>query len=110
MLLELSVSMLLLLGAAFTLLGSVGLLRMPDFLTRLHAPTKATTLGVGSMLLASMLYFAGRGQAGLHELLIVLLLFMSAPVSAQLLALAALHLERGDDASADAPQPPPPPV
>ena len=92
MLWDMIVSALLLIGAWFTLLGSIGLLRMPDFLSRLHAPTKATTLGVGSMLLASMVYYAARGQPSVHEVLIVLFLFLTAPVSAQLLARAALHL------------------
>ena len=46
---------LLLLGALFVLLGSVALLKLPDFYTRLHGPTKATTLGLGSLVLASLL-------------------------------------------------------
>jgi multicomponent K+:H+ antiporter subunit G len=97
MLWEITVSALLLIGALFMLLGSIGLLRLPDFLSRLHAPTKATTLGVGSMLLASMVGFAALGQPSVHEVLIVLFLFLCAPVTAQLLAKAALHLagERG---------------
>ena len=52
---EFLVSALVVLGALFVLLGSVGLARLPDFLMRLHAPTKATTLGVGALLLASAL-------------------------------------------------------
>ena len=57
-LLELLVSVLIVLGGLFALIGSVGMVKLPDLLTRLHAPTKATTLGVGGALLASMLYFA----------------------------------------------------
>jgi multicomponent K+:H+ antiporter subunit G len=87
------VSVVLLFGALFVLVGSVGLLRFPDFFSRLHAPTKATTLGLGAMLLASMLYFAFvQHSPSLHELLIILFLFLSAPVSAHLMAKAALHL------------------
>jgi multicomponent K+:H+ antiporter subunit G len=85
-------SSLLLIGAGFTLVGSVGLVRLPDFFSRLHAPTKATTLGLSSMLVASMLHFGLRGTPSLHELLIALFLFVSAPVSAQLLARSALHV------------------
>ena len=93
--LELLVSCALLVGAFFTLVGSIGLLRFPDFLSRLHAPTKATTLGLGAILLSSLLHFGIReGQVSLHEPLIVLFLFISAPVSAYLLAKAALHLSR----------------
>ena len=43
---EAIVSLLLVFGAAFVLVGSIGLARFPDFFTRLHGPTKATTLGV----------------------------------------------------------------
>ena len=89
---EYVVSAALLVGAFFILVGSVGLLRLPDFYARLHAPTKATTLGLGAVLIASMVYFGVmRGAPSLHELLITLFLFMTAPVSAYLLAQAALH-------------------
>lgn len=47
-------SLLLLAGSFFMLAGAIGLVRFPDFYMRLHAPTKASTLGVGSILLASM--------------------------------------------------------
>jgi multicomponent K+:H+ antiporter subunit G len=89
---ELLLSALLLVGAAFTLVGAIGMLRFPDFFMRLHAPTKATTLGVGGVLLASMGSSWARGSFGVHELLITLFLFVTAPVSANLLAKAALHL------------------
>ena len=86
-------SLLILIGASFTFLGSLGLVRLPDFYTRLHGPTKATTLGVGSLLIASALYFSAHGPGlSLHEVLVTLFLFITAPVSAQMLAKAALHL------------------
>ncbi|MBU0689979.1 MAG: Na+/H+ antiporter subunit G [Gammaproteobacteria bacterium] len=93
---EFLVAALILLGALFALLGSVGLARLPDFFTRLHGPTKATTLGVGAMSLASALYFTTT-QPGLslHEIAVMMFLFITAPVSAHLLAKAALH--RGKD-------------
>lgn len=90
--LEVCTALLLVLGALFALVGAVGMLRFPDFYMRLHAPTKATTLGVGSLLLASMLIGAWRGEPWLHALLITLFLFITAPVSANLLAMAAMHL------------------
>ena len=87
-------SLLILAGAVFTFIGTLGLVRLPDFYTRLHGPTKATTLGVGSLLVASALYFSTRGAGvSLHEMLVTLFLFMTAPVSAHLLARAALHLQ-----------------
>lgn len=86
------VSAFLLIGSFFVLVGAIGLARLPDFFMRLHAPTKATTLGVGGMLLASMLYFLSRGEPNAHELLITLFLFVTAPVSAYMLARAGLKL------------------
>lgn len=92
--LELLVSAFLLTGAAFALIGSWGLAKLPDFYTRLHGPSKASTLGVGGMLVASMIYFLVReGEPSLHELLITLFLFITAPVSAHMVAKAALHLK-----------------
>ncbi len=85
-------AVLLVVGGLFALVGAIGLLRFPDFYMRLHAPTKASTLGVGGVLLASMVASWASGRVGLHELLITLFVFVTAPVSANLLALAALHL------------------
>lgn len=91
--LEVAVSTLILIGAAFTFIGSLGLARLQDFYTRLHGPTKATTLGVGSLLVASMLHFSSQGEGlSLHEILVALFLFITAPVSAHLLSKAGLHL------------------
>jgi multicomponent K+:H+ antiporter subunit G len=91
---ELLVSLLVLLGGAFALIGSIGLASLPDFFTRLHGPTKSTTLGLGAMLAASTLYFSTKGDGlAVHELLVAVFLFMSAPVSANLLAKTALHLK-----------------
>lgn len=90
---ELLVSLCVLIGAAFTLIGSIGLARLPDFFSRLHGPTKATTLGVGGTLVASMLHFSAQARTpSIRELLIALFLFITAPVSAHLMAKAALHL------------------
>ena len=82
----------LLAGAFFALVGAIGLLRLPDSFMRFHAPTKATTLGVGGVLAASLLYFAGSGRLVVHELLVALFLFVTAPVSALMLARAAIRL------------------
>lgn len=83
---------LVLVAAFFILLGAVGLSRLPDFFMRLHAPTKASTLGVGGVLVASMLVGAAQGRWGVPELLITLFVFVTAPVSANLMSQAALHL------------------
>lgn len=86
------VALFLLFGSLFALVGAIGLYRLPDFFMRLHGPTKASTLGVGGMLIASLIFFSSRGEGiSLHELLISLFLFITAPVSAHLLAKAALQ-------------------
>lgn len=99
MLLDFLTATLILIGGAFALLGSIVLARLPDFFSRLHGPTKATTLGVGSIMLASLVH-SGGSDAGfsLRELSITLFLFITAPVSAHLLAKAAL---KGARESAD---------
>lgn len=90
--LEMALTVLVLLGAFFALVGSWGLAKMGSFLTRLHGPTKASTLGVGCMLLASIGYFSfAHASLSLHELLITLFVFLTAPVSAHLLVQAAMH-------------------
>lgn len=89
---EIPIAALLVTGGVFALVGAIGMLRFPDFFMRLHAPTKATTLGVGGVLLASLGLRWANGEFGVHELLITLFLFVTAPVSANLMAKAALHL------------------
>ena len=89
---EAIVSILLLIGAAFVLVGSIGLVRLPDLFARLHGPSKATTLGLGGVVLASILYQStGGGGLSLRELAIALFLFITAPVVGHVLAKAALR-------------------
>jgi multicomponent K+:H+ antiporter subunit G len=91
---ELVVSVLLVIGGIFVLVGSLGLAKLPDFYTRLHAPTKATTLGMGCLLIASMILVTyQQGYLSLHELLITLFLIITAPVTAHMLAKTAMHHE-----------------
>lgn len=85
-------SFLLLMGGVFILIGALGMIKLPDFYTRLHAPTKATTLGIGCILIASMLLHAVQGEGiNIQELVISLFLFITAPVSAYMVAKAALQ-------------------
>jgi multicomponent K+:H+ antiporter subunit G len=99
LILEALTSFFLLVGAGFALVGSIGLARLPDFFTRLHGPTKATTLGVGSIVIASLIQSsASSGGLSLRELAISLFLFITAPVSAHMLAKAALKANgRGEN-------------
>lgn len=88
--LEWLVAALLVGGAGFALIGSYGLAKLGDFYKRLHGPTKATTLGVGGMLLGSSVYFIAAGRGGTEQILVSLFLFITAPVSAHLLVKAVL--------------------
>ncbi len=90
---EVVVSILLVFGAAFVLLGSLGLAKLPDIYARLHAPTKATTLGVGALLIASAVHHTAlRGSLSVQELLVIIFFFLTAPIGAYLVSKAALHL------------------
>lgn len=89
------ISGLILLGSFFVLLGSVGMVKFPDFFMRLHAPTKASTLGVTAILVASMIYFTIEYQSpSLHELLIVVFLWLTAPISALMMASAGRRVHK----------------
>lgn len=86
------VAALLIIGALFVLIGSWALVKFSDFFKRLHGPSKASTLGVGCLLLAAALVAFWQGQASGRELLILVFLFITAPVSAHVLVKAALKL------------------
>lgn len=91
-LLDWIVAALVLVGAGFSLIGSLGLVRMPDIFTRLHGPSKATTIGIGGILVASALYMTFRGPGfSLHEFMISLFIAITTPVGSHLLAKAARH-------------------
>ncbi|WP_040727156.1 Na+/H+ antiporter subunit G [Thiomicrorhabdus sp. Kp2] len=90
---EYLLGLLIIIGAVFTLVGSIGLYKLPDFYMRLHGPTKASTLGVGAILIASVIYFSMKQDAlSLHEILVTLFLFITAPIGAHLMAKAAIHI------------------
>jgi len=81
-------SVLMLFGAVFSLLGAIGLLRMPDLFTRLQAATKTGTLGVGFIMLAVAVHFQDLGVV-VRSLLVVVFLFLTAPIAAHVIARAA---------------------
>lgn len=89
---DILIAAFLVIGGFFGLVGSYGLIKLPNPMTRLHAPTKATTLGVGGVLIASMLSaLFDRGVLSLHELLITLFLLLTAPITAHFIAKTHLH-------------------
>jgi len=100
------VAILLLCGAIITLIGSIGLLRLPAFQHRMHAPTLGSTLGTGSILIGSMVCFSVlHSRLMIHELLIALFLTLTTPVGFMLLARAALYRSRVDAGSTPAQAP-----
>jgi multicomponent K+:H+ antiporter subunit G len=84
-------SALLLLGAAITLVGCLGLLRLKTFYERVHAPTLGTTLGAGCIVLASMICFSVlQTRPVLHEILIAVFVTVTTPVTLMILVRAAI--------------------
>ena len=100
------VALLVLLGAALALIGSLGLLRLPTFYERVHPPTMGATLGVGFTLAASMLLFSVlESRPVLHEIVIGVFMVVTTPVTYMLLVRAALHRDGGERATRGAESP-----
>ena len=109
---EIVIAALLLLSGALVLLAAMGLWRLPDFFSRMHAPALASTLAAWSVTLASIVYFSVReGTVVLHAWLIIIVLAITAPVSAMVLARVGLFRGRRGGAGLPAPlaEPPEPP-
>ncbi|MFN7754209.1 MAG: monovalent cation/H(+) antiporter subunit G [Pseudomonadota bacterium] len=107
LLLEALLAVLVLAGGLFVLVSGIGVIRLRDVYQRMHAPTKAATLGVGCLLAAAALsgLAYGRGVSA-NEWLVALFLFLTAPVSAYLVARVALHHGVGDREGLASPEPP----
>ena len=89
------IAFFLILGAALALIGAIGLMRMPTFYERLHAPTLSTSWGTGGIMTASILFFSvASGRLVAHEILIGIFVTVTTPVTFMLLARAALHRDR----------------
>ncbi len=90
---EIVIAFFLIVSGVFGFVGSFGMIKLKDPMSRLHAPTKATTLGVGGVLVASILHAVMfEDHPSLHELLITLFLFLTAPITA--LFIAKWHIHR----------------
>lgn len=86
------VALLLVLGGSIVLIGALGLMRLPNFYQRIHGPAITVTLGTGSILLASMIYFTVlQSRPVIHELLITAFVLMTAPVVTMLIMRAAVY-------------------
>ena len=93
----LATSFLVLLGAGFTLVGAIGLVRLKSFYERMHAPALGATWGAGGILLGSILFFSVlQSRLVLHEVLIAVFLTVTTPVTLMLLARAALYRDRSE--------------
>jgi multicomponent K+:H+ antiporter subunit G len=91
---DIIITIFLVVGGFFTLVGSIGLIKLSAPMSRLHAPTKSSTLGVGSLLMASMIYSFAHGEGSLHEMLVMAFLFVTAPISGNFIAKVHLHRHR----------------
>jgi multicomponent K+:H+ antiporter subunit G len=94
-------SLSLIIGSGFVLVGAIGLLKFNDPMTRLHAPTKVGTLGIGMLLVASVIHSFDIGRPSIHEFLIMVFLFVTAPISANFIAKVNIHKR-----ACDVPPPP----
>ncbi|MGX1743491.1 monovalent cation/H(+) antiporter subunit G [Bosea sp. NPDC055353] len=94
----LATAVLVLLGAALTLVGAIGTLRFGSFFERVHAPTLGTSWGTGAILLASVVCFSALGSRPIvHEIMIGIFVTITTPVTLMLLARAALYRDRVED-------------
>lgn len=85
---EFFTSLMLLLGASLVLLASLGLLRMPDLLTRMHATAKAGALGAGLMVGAVAIYFTDVGVT-IRAIAIFVFIVLTGPIAAHVIGRAA---------------------
>lgn len=86
----------LLIGSFFVLVGAIGLMKFNDPMTRLHAPTKVGTVGIGMLLLGSIFTSLAAGDPSINELLIMAFLFVTAPISAHFIAKVNIHKRECD--------------
>lgn len=92
---EMAVALMLLASGVVVLVAALGLLRLPDFFSRMHAPALASTLAAWIVTFASILHFSTRGAGlALHVWLIIIVLSITAPVTTIVLARAALFRRR----------------
>ncbi len=85
------VELLMLAGTAFMFLAALGVVRLPDLYIRMHAATKSGTLGVTCAIVAVALHF-GDFPIAVRASLIVVFIFLTAPVAAHLVGRAAYRV------------------
>ena len=106
--LQLVIALIVLAGAAVTFIGTVGLVRWATFYQRIHAPTLGSSLGAALILLASSMHSSfALGRPVLHEVIVLIFILITTPVTLMLLARAAIYRDRSEG-NPDVPVPPPP--
>jgi multicomponent K+:H+ antiporter subunit G len=94
----LGTAILLVAGAAITLIGTLGLIRLQTFYQRVHAPTLGTTLGTACIVLASMVYFSALGgRPVVHEVLILVFVTVTTPITLMILVRAAVSRDEAEN-------------
>lgn len=90
---EIVISIFILLGGAFSVLGSIGILRFPDVYGRLHAATKSATLGVICVMIGTFLFFLSMEGIFIGKLLLtILFVFLTAPVAGFMISKSAYNV------------------
>lgn len=79
---EMIVSVFILIGTFFTLLSAIGVVRLKDVYSRMHAAGKSTTLGIASLMLATLIFFIPQGEFNFKIVLTIIFVFMTAPLAA----------------------------
>ena len=85
---EIATSILVVSGALFTFAAALGVLRLPDVLIRMHASTKAGTLGCGLILVAAAVHFGETGIVA-RAIAAIVFLMLTAPIAAHMIGRAA---------------------
>jgi multicomponent Na+:H+ antiporter subunit G len=88
---EILIAFMLLTGTLFVALAALGILRMPDLLTRMQATSKAITLGLGCLMLAEALHFGELGTT-VRFLTVIAFFSLTAPVAAHVIARTAYFI------------------
>ncbi len=92
---EIIISVFLISGSLFIFIAGIGILRMPDIYMRMHALTKATSLGIMLLLIGGSIYYPVPGVV-LKSLAIIVFYYLTIPVSAQLLGKSFLEMKPFD--------------
>ncbi|AXF54646.1 monovalent cation/H(+) antiporter subunit G [Salicibibacter kimchii] len=86
---EILISLFVLSGSLLSLIGSLGIIRLPDTYSRMHAATKSSTLGVILLILGTFTYFLAEGNFSLQLLITIIFVFLTAPVAAMIISRSA---------------------